>query len=114
MDSTKVTSTARRCVLIARGHTDGDHSMKVQIDALTEYAREDSMTVVDNIYITKWSARNREMRDAIDMLVARKTKYDDFDVVVATEANRFSRDFRSAMTAIQTLVEAGIGVITLD
>src|SRR5690349_12488857 len=80
-----------RCILFARGTTEGPNSVKHQIDSLNAHARRQGWTVVDTVQLRDRSADDPKAREAIGDLLKRKEELDDFDVLVVRSLDRITR-----------------------
>src|SRR5581483_9446571 len=108
-------SKPKRCVLFARCNRDGNNSVQKQVKMMHAYSRQQRLHVVDVIQIKNQSAHGPEAAEALGQLCQRKTKHDDFDVLLTTDLSRLCRGPICRWIHLQKqLADAGVELVTLD
>jgi DNA invertase Pin-like site-specific DNA recombinase len=98
----------KRCVIFARGNME---SVERQLRSLKEYAEDHQFKVIGNLCVLG-SANAAATGTAIESIVKRKKKSDDFDVLVISDLSRLTRaSVPQAAALMNRIADAGITVM---
>lgn len=105
-----------RTILFARGvQTNDDNAVERQLAEMRRLARRWKLSVVDIVTLENVSALSRETATAVERLLIRKLRDDDFDLLVTPDLTRLSRGNPvHTVRLIYRLASAGIRVVTRD
>ncbi len=109
--------TGRRCILFARGGNDNQYQNSIlrQITQMRDFARRRKLRVVDEVRLMNTSAISPATAEALEALLARKAKHEDFDLLLTADLSRMSRGgICHTMQSIMRFADAGVRVMTLD